>query len=654
MKSLTFKKFNIEGFGAFKYSQTLNLETTPEFPMILIEGMNGCGKTTFLLALQIALFGDKMFPKSEKKKYESLITDLSRKDVKHAPRLCAEIAFNDSLGEHTYRISRTWNLPPKGFKELVQISVNGKSTAMTVDEWNELVDSYLPAELSEMFFFDGEKIEQMANPSRLPLILRTATEAFLGVQEIDSLYNDMVALERRTLSRSRSENGDTDNDVQHLNELQELVNSVSKQIEHNSIALAEKQLYLENIQQEYDLFKRDADRKGLALYSQSAVLKSRQAELQVALEKAQQTLVETVANQYLPLARLTDLMTQLCDRQELENQSTQVHATLELIKEHDQRLMEKLSKAFPQVTSLLGELITQEHSQLNARQTDQYYLVDMLPSKLLKDRIEQAVLQRNKALEQVHQLEDKLIEIQASIDAIPPEEQIQLILQEEHEREAKLLLAHTDVKVALEQKESLVAQLDKLTQQSLALEDRLRDTFRGQAKTKAMLEAGKRVRSVLSIYKDRLLAHKAQWLSQAITEQYRKLMRKKSLITSVYVNPQTYDVSVCMQNGESLPMLRLSAGERQLLATAVLSALIGERSCSFPVVVDTPLARLDRSHRLNMVKNFYATVSHQVMVLSTDEEISGRLKDEALKHIYRGYQFIYDETDQCTNVRGMR
>lgn len=378
------------------------------------------------------------------------------------------------------------------------------------------------------------------------------------------------------------------------------------------------------------------------------------AELQVALEKAQQTLVETVANQYLPLARLTDLMTQLCDRQELENQSTQVHATLELIKEHDQRLMEKLSKAFPQVTSLLGELITQEHSQLNARQTDQYYLVDMLPSKLLKDRIEQAVLQRNKALEQVHQLEDKLIEIQASIDAIPPEEQIQLILQEEHEREAKLLLAHTDVKVALEQKESLVAQLDKLTQQSLALEDRLRDTFRGQAKTKAMLEAGKRVRSVLSIYKDRLLAHKAQWLSQAITEQYRKLMRKKSLITSVYVNPQTYDVSVCMQNGESLPMLRLSAGERQLLATAVLSALIGERSCSFPVVVDTPLARLDRSHRLNMVKNFYATVSHQVMVLSTDEEISGRLKDEALKHIYRGYQFIYDETDQCTNVRGMR
>jgi DNA sulfur modification protein DndD len=90
-------------------------------------------------------------------------------------------------------------------------------------------------------------------------------------------------------------------------------------------------------------------------------------------------------------------------------------------------------------------------------------------------------------------------------------------------------------------------------------------------------------------------------------------------------------------------MERLSAGERQLLAVSVLSALIRERKGRFPVVVDTPLARLDRTHREALIRRFFAKVSHQVLVLSTDEEVEGTVFDEMVKHTSAAYQIDFSD-----------
>lgn len=651
MKTLTFKKIDIEAFGAFKHPQEVNLATSVDKPMILVEGMNGCGKTTFLTALQIVLFGDRLFQKSV---YESLIEDLARKDVDQVPRIRAEIAFTDSEGEHSYIISRAWHLPPRKFHEYVYIAATDKSENLTIDEWNDLVDQYLPVELADMFFFDGEKIEQMANPSRLPLILKTATQAFLGVKEIDTLFNDTVALERRTVGKNRQERGDVDGDVARLKEIQAEIKLHEDEMERLVLRLGEAQLEYDKAEKAVALFKLEAERKGLSLYKQSVLLKEQFAMVNEALEKARADLIAAVANEYLPLARLTTLMTKMLERQKIESNAAHAKETLAFVKAHDQRLLERVQKAYPQALSLIREFLKDEKKLIEENQSEEKLLKPMLPANLLRERIEKAVDARDVAKERVEQLEEKLRLVQANIDAIPSDDQISIILEEENTVEKELARTQAKQKFIKDEQERISGQLAKLRSQESSLEDLLRNSYKGTAKTQAMLAAGKRVRSVLKIYKDRLLAHKAQWLSSAITQHYLRLMRKQSLVHAVEVDPVTYDVSVKMLNGETLPMLRLSAGERQLLATAVLSALIGQRSCSFPVVVDTPLARLDRSHRMNMVKNFYATVSHQVMVLSTDEEITGVLKDEAMQHVRHGYRLVYDENEQATNIKEMQ
>jgi len=133
-----------------------------------------------------------------------------------------------------------------------------------------------------------------------------------------------------------------------------------------------------------------------------------------------------------------------------------------------------------------------------------------------------------------------------------------------------------------------------------------------------------------------------------ITAEFKQLLRKRNLISQVLIDPTTYEVSIQDSNGHTLPMERLSAGERQLLAISVLSALIRERKGRFPVVVDTPLARLDRKHREALIHNFFAKVSHQVLVLSTDEEVEGPVYDALQHHMSREYVLTFDDAKHCS------
>ena len=74
----------------------------------------------------------------------------------------------------------------------------------------------------------------------------------------------------------------------------------------------------------------------------------------------------------------------------------------------------------------------------------------------------------------------------------------------------------------------------------------------------------------------------------------------------------------------------MSAGEKQLLAISLLWGLARVSEKHLPVAIDTPLARLDSSHRQNLIERYFPTASHQVILLSTDTEI-GKAEVEFVK-----------------------
>ena len=106
------------------------------------------------------------------------------------------------------------------------------------------------------------------------------------------------------------------------------------------------------------------------------------------------------------------------------------------------------------------------------------------------------------------------------------------------------------------------------------------------------------------------------------------------------------------QAGQLVPKHRLSAGEKQLLAIALLWGLGRASGRQLPIAIDTPLGRLDSSHRANLVERYFPEASHQVLLLSTDTEIAesevNKLRDNtAISH---EYLLKYDAQNQQTKI----
>ena len=95
---------------------------------------------------------------------------------------------------------------------------------------------------------------------------------------------------------------------------------------------------------------------------------------------------------------------------------------------------------------------------------------------------------------------------------------------------------------------------------------------------------------------------------------------------------------------------QLSKGEKQIFILSLYYAIILVSGKDIPFVIDTPYARIDTEHREQISKEFFPNISNQVIILSTDEEITQTYYDVIKPHISKEYLLQYDEAESKTNV----
>lgn len=135
----------------------------------------------------------------------------------------------------------------------------------------------------------------------------------------------------------------------------------------------------------------------------------------------------------------------------------------------------------------------------------------------------------------------------------------------------------------------------------------------------------------------------ARKLEELILEGYQQLLRKRSLVARISIDPSTCGLTLLDAEEHVLPPERLSAGERQLLAVAMLWGLARASGRPLPVIIDTPLGRLDAGHRTHLVERYFPKASHQVILLSTDEEIHGQYFGMLRPAVGHCYRLVYDD-----------
>ena len=150
-------------------------------------------------------------------------------------------------------------------------------------------------------------------------------------------------------------------------------------------------------------------------------------------------------------------------------------------------------------------------------------------------------------------------------------------------------------------------------------------------------------RKIAGEYKLELQRSKIKNLAEIMTDCYKKLLGKKNLIDKIEMDSDTLDYKYIDVDGNEVLKSSLSAGEKQLIVIAMLWALARCSNKKLPVIIDTPLARLDSFHRNMLIDRYFPNASSQTIILSTDSEIDSTYYKVIQKHVSNEYTLVYDE-----------
>lgn len=139
-------------------------------------------------------------------------------------------------------------------------------------------------------------------------------------------------------------------------------------------------------------------------------------------------------------------------------------------------------------------------------------------------------------------------------------------------------------------------------------------------------------------------------LELRIRNALNTLMHKEDFIGHVEVELEddSMDIKLYSPDGFEIDKSLLSKGEKQLYATSVLKALVDESGIQFPVFIDSPLQKFDKSHASKIITEFYPSISKQVILFPLLHKELTATEYEMLKPYVENAVVISNDTVRST------
>lgn len=245
---------------------------------------------------------------------------------------------------------------------------------------------------------------------------------------------------------------------------------------------------------------------------------------------------------------------------------------------------------------------------------------------------------------ELERLYGELHRVEEALRKIPADEVLKPLLEELHTLHQRISEAGKLALIKDEEIKSL----------ELKLFDRQRRYYQATEKLAAEATHGSRihiiprVQKVLDEYEAALIDRKVIQLQGAVTECFNTLCRKKDSLRRIAVNPKDFSVTLFDRQDRSIPKAKLSAGEKQVYAISMLWALAKTSGRPLPIIIDTPLARLDSDHRDLLVQHYFPRASHQVVILSTDTEVDQSYFSKLRHAVGDSYRLEFDPVECST------
>ena len=650
-------KIVLNNFGLYAGSQTIILTPpSPKRPIILMGGLNGGGKTTFLDALQLCLFG----PHARISNRGTLAYQeyLSRSIHRGAsdPEAGIEICFRHTVEgrEEKYRLNRSWHRNGKGCSERVGVWKNGEPEFILADNWSSQVEEFFPSNIAHLFLFDGEQAEAYAaDQEGSSALISTAIQNLLGLDMVDRLQKDLVIYERK----KRVQEKDNPRN-EEIVKTQNTVRQLHAQIESLSQERAALRTHrIDRCQRALEEIDDTYRKSGGELYDRRVEIENKYHDTKQSVREAETALRQLAAG-LLPLVLSRTLLESAELRDQHEEECRRARDLHETLKSRDRAILKNLRQSDADSITIekLNKLLTVDRAKRHALNKEKTVLdihADVRSDlhNLLRGDLDAAVKESKMLLERVTKLRKKADQAQTEQKNVPDDSVIAQISanrdqlgKELDKLESMHMAMGHDIDRQKRELDRYSNRLARLVDEEMKVRGAREDRTR-------ILQYSGKVRTTLDSFREVVIERHVRRIEHLVLESYVQLLRKSALITRLSIDPKTLGLTLFGRDEKVLSVERLSAGERQLLAIALLWGLAKASGRPLPTVIDTPLGRLDSDHRMHFVERYLPFASHQVILLSTDEEITGKYLDKLHPWIGRTYHLSYNDKSGATQIR---
>lgn len=627
------------------YAGINSFEFSHKHPIVLIGGMNGRGKTTFLEAILLSLYGanSTAYRESTYKTYGGYLRSRVNKSNRDLPTsIELKFVMNES-SNNEYLVRREWDAISKKTEEKIAVWENGNYSDFLTQNWSMFIENILPSALARFFFFDGEKIAELA-VDETSVQMKESIRSMLGISVLDVLKSDLSKILRRLAKSSKQQDGNTaiDSLLQEKETLEVELSDIDTRINQLRQVIEGQRAKIDELHQQYKI-------KGGDVIEQRQELIQQRSNLLAEIEQNQNALLECASGE-LPLLMVRDLIGEIKLQAEDEHNDLVMQEAIDVI----ETLLEEYGGAHPKSLNQNAAFVEFVKNTTQSNAVESFYQISdhalFQLNSLLDTLLDQNKINTQQVLKQKYNLRKKFNEIESYLTLDINEKALADLFGAIRSEEEHLVKLEIDLSTLQQQRSTVNSSLISTNAEySRAVEAYLHDAELLDD-TERLTKYSNMALKIAEAYTVELQKRKTDILGTTITKCYKQLANKKNLIERIVMDPSTLDIIYLDSYDNEVSKTFLSAGEKQLMVIAILWALATCSKKKLPVIIDTPLSRLDSMHRTSLVKTYFPNASEQTIILSTDSEIDRNYYDVMKESVGDEFTLSYNEDKKCTTI----
>jgi len=618
----------ITNFRNYSGVNKLNLQTDDAHNIVLIGGQNGAGKTSMVDAIRLCLYGNRFngIVLSDSK-YQQYLQSVCNKNSKKGFSISMKIILNEERPPIDIHVERIFKKIDDAFEEELILRKSGsKVELIDQDYWAYYVEKLIPPSSSRYFFFDGEKVRDVMVSNSSSNFLSEAVDNLTGISNLKTLKNDLHELRKRILSKYKSAL------TGQIPILKQQITEIDFAIAEKIAGIEDKQAFLDQYSADYQ--KYDAERSRLM-----GANNKKKDELSYKLKEATSRfddadrIVSEFCYSALPFYIARNSIAKTVTQATEENSSIiyqySVSALEGLLHDPDfSSLIGDDSKAtedvIQKIINTFSDRIQTSHGSLDISLSKIEQLKSSIPNNQDISEFMTAVNDRDFFSHEANQLTKKMLKLNDS--------SIKDLDSSISSLKTEIEVLHRQLEIEKSQLQNLENKKSAL-QTDLAREERLivlKDVDK-ESVTNIDLVI-KNIDSRVSITIDNARTK----MERNINQIYHVLKNTQDMVKAIRLT-DSFEIQLLDFDDKVIDTTYISEGEKGILMYSAVYALHSVSKSNFPLIVDSPLGRMDTKHVHNLANKYFPSIQSQIVLLSHDREVIGEsleLLDPIIKSKY--------------------